>query len=69
MKNREKELESLYNTLLENDELYVMFDGMKGEWEKDKKRFIEEQIKLENTAQELTANYYKIIEDLHEEDE
>jgi hypothetical protein len=41
---------NLYDCLLESDELYVMFRGMTGTWEKDKKKFIEEQLKLEGLA-------------------
>jgi len=43
----------LYETLLENEDLYVLFDGMTGVWEQDKKRFKEEQLKLESDAFDL----------------
>lgn len=59
----DRNLEKLYNTLLENDELYIMFDGMKGEWEKDKKRFIREQQKLEEQIKDLNTTYYTLDED------
>lgn len=48
MKN-ETRFKNLYNCLLESDEL-SMFKGMKGDWEKDKERFIKEQLKLEELA-------------------
>lgn len=37
----------LYDTLLETEELYLMFPNFKGEWEKDRKNFVEYQKKLE----------------------
>ena len=39
---------SLYNCLLESDELYVMFEGMTGIWEKDNKKFTKAQEELED---------------------
>ncbi len=52
----ENTFKSLYNCLLESDELYVMFRGMTGKWEKDKKRFMEEQLKLEKLANVKDVN-------------
>jgi|GEM_PF-5339930 len=37
----------LYDTLLETDELKIMFPKFKGDWEHDKKLFIDYQKKLE----------------------
>ena len=44
----ENNYENLYNYLLKSDELYVMFDGMTGIWEKDKGMFIKVQKDMEN---------------------
>ena len=52
---QENMYKNLYDCLLESDELYVMFRGMKGDWEKDKKRFIEEQEKLENLVRGINV--------------
>ena len=41
---------NLYDCLLESDELYVMFDGMSGDWGKDSKKFIQAQKDLEEFA-------------------
>ena len=38
---------NLYDSLLQTDELFVMFAGMTGEWEKDKKLFVELQYQNE----------------------
>lgn len=38
---------NLYDCLLESDDLHVMFDGMKGNWEQDKNKFIEAQTEIE----------------------
>lgn len=38
----------LYDSFLESGELKRMVPGMKGDWEKDKTRFIKEQQKLED---------------------
>lgn len=37
----------LYDSLLECDDLHLMFRGMTGEWEKDKNRFIKLQQEME----------------------
>lgn len=37
----------LYESMLESGELQEVFPLMKGNWEKDKKRFIKEQTELE----------------------
>lgn len=34
-----EEVQKLYNSLLEDGDLFVFVGGMKGEWEKDKKKF------------------------------
>ena len=39
---------NLYGSLLQTDELFVMFTGMTGEWEKDKNSFIKAQKELED---------------------
>ena len=39
---------NLYDSLLQTDELFVMFAGMTGEWEKDKNSFIKAQKELED---------------------
>lgn len=39
---------NLYDSLLQTDELFVMFVGMTGEWEKDKNSFIKTQKELED---------------------
>ena len=31
---------NLYDSLLQTDELFVMFAGMTGDWEKDKNNFV-----------------------------
>lgn len=43
----------LYKALLENSELYVMFDDMTGDWEEDKDEFIEAQKLLELSALDI----------------
>lgn len=57
MKN-ETRFKNLYKCLLESDEL-KMFKGMKGEWEKDKERFIKEQLKLEDLANIIDVDDYE----------
>ena len=39
---------NLYDSLLQTDELFVMFAGMTGVWEKDKNSFIKAQKELED---------------------
>ena len=39
---------NLYDSLLQTDELFVMFTGMTGDWEKDKNSFIKAQKELED---------------------
>lgn len=57
MKN-EARFKSLYDYLLESNELN-MFKGMKGNWEKDKEKFIKEQLKLEELANIIDVNDYE----------
>jgi hypothetical protein len=40
----------LYDSLLETEELKMMFPKMTGVWEKDKENFIKQQQQLENQA-------------------
>lgn len=47
---KEETFKNLYNCLLESEDLHTLFRGMTGDWEKDKKRFIKEQLKLEELA-------------------
>jgi hypothetical protein len=42
----------LYDTLVKNDELLIVFPTLTGEWKTDKKVFIEEQDNLENISNE-----------------
>ena len=39
---------NLYDSLLQTDELFVMFTGMTGDWEKDKNKFVKAQKELED---------------------
>ena len=39
---------NLYDSLPQTDELFVMFEGMTGYWEKDKNRFVKAQRELED---------------------
>lgn len=39
---------NLYGSLLQTDELFVMFAGMTGDWEKDKNSFVKAQKELED---------------------
>ena len=41
----------IYECLLESEELYIMFSGMSGNWEKDEKSFIKVQKELEDVVQ------------------
>lgn len=45
-----KRFENLYKALLENEDLHLMFAGMKGTWEEDRDRFIKAQKELENVV-------------------
>jgi len=47
MQNR---FEILYNSLLSNGELHDLVPQMKGEWEKDKTKFIKFQTEMEKMA-------------------
>jgi len=37
----------LYDTLLETEELYLIFPSLSGDWEKDKTKFIKKQQQTE----------------------
>ena len=39
---------NLYDSLLQTVELFVMFTGMTGDWEKDKNSFVKAQKELED---------------------
>lgn len=41
----------IYECLLESEELYIMFPGMSGNWEKDEKNFIKAQKELEEVVE------------------
>lgn len=45
-------LKNLYNILLANEDLFELFEGMTGNWEEDKKTFIQTQTDLESQANE-----------------
>ncbi len=45
----EERFKKLYDALLECEELYVMFNGMTGDWEKDQKRFVKAQKSMEDS--------------------
>jgi hypothetical protein len=60
----------LYEALLENSELYVMFDGMTGEWEEDKNEFIEAQKLLEQSALDINGlNAFELLESVEQEED
>ena len=39
---------NLYDSLLQTDELFIMFEGMTGDWSKDREKFIRAQKELED---------------------
>lgn len=54
-----RDFRKLYDCLLESDELYVMFKGMKGEWEIDSKKFIQSQLDLEKMVNATITEEYE----------
>lgn len=49
----ERNFRKLYDSLLESEELHSMFKGMRGVWEADEEKFIQTQLQMEETANEL----------------
>lgn len=48
--------ENLYGCLKDSEDLFMMFEGMTGNWEKDKVRFIKAQKELEKIANITEVN-------------
>lgn len=51
-------LKNLYKILLENGDLFEVFEGMSGNWEEDKRHFTQIQTDLESQAK----NYEEYID-------
>ncbi len=59
----------LYETLLENEDLYLLFPDMTGEWVEDKDEFIEVQRRMETEASDIEhLDAYSLLETEEEED-
>lgn len=54
-----REAKAIYESLLENGELHIMFPKATGEWETDKEKFIEAY----NKNMEAISSGYDIYED------
>lgn len=55
--NKEQEIEKQYNSFKESGDLKILFPGMSGNWEKDKRRFTliyEDNQRLLEGIEELT---------------
>lgn len=60
----------LYETLLKNEDLYVLFPNFTGEWYEDKEEFIEVQLKMEKEALDISGlNAFELLQSEEEEDE
>lgn len=47
-----RRFKKLYHILLENGDLFDLFEGMTGNWEQDRKSFIQTQTDLESQGHE-----------------
>jgi hypothetical protein len=57
MKRNSEDFKKLYTCLRETEELHQMFRGMSGDWEKDKNKFIESQLIIEEMANIVDIEY------------
>lgn len=46
----------IYESLMESEDLYVLFEDMTGEWDTDKHRFIELQKELDKYISEIKVD-------------
>lgn len=56
----------LYDTLLENKDLFEVFEDATGEWLIDKKEFIKQQKEIESFSKDIKLNAFDLLE--NEED-